>query len=254
MKPTRAFKGFLVANDDFNISSLATYLHMMPDKLAKLANRGKLPGRRVGGAWRFSRPEIHQWLETRIGISDDQQLAQMESTLRRVQKMNPPQEEQYDDPSTFCLPRLLPPEAIEIPLLAKTRGRVISAMAEVAASTGLLWDPVQMAEAITAREAMHPTALDNGVALLHPRRPQASNLSEAVVALGITNKAVPFGGRMRTDVFFLIGATSDHQHLQILARLSRIIGEDDWLDTLRNVDNAGEAHELLTVRDEQLTG
>jgi PTS system nitrogen regulatory IIA component len=126
-------------------------------------------------------------------------------------------------------------------------------MAEVAASTGLLWDPVQMAEAVTARETMHPTALDNGVALLHPRRPQAANLNEAVVALGITNKAVPFGGPTLTDVFFLIGATSDHQHLRILARLSRIISEDNWLAALRGAGDAREAHELLTVRDEQLT-
>jgi PTS system nitrogen regulatory IIA component len=243
-----------MANDDFNISSLAAYLHMMPDKLAKLANRGKLPGRRVSGEWRFSRPEIHHWLESRIGISDDQQLAKMESTLQRVQALAEPQGEQYpDDQATFCLPRLLPPEAIEIPLLAKTRGRVISAMAEVAASSGLLWDPAQMANAITAREALHPTAMDNGVALLHPRRPQTANLCGAVVALGITNKAVPFGGRVLTDVFFLIGATSDHQHLRILARLSRIISEEDWLAALRGACDAREAHELLTIRDEQLT-
>jgi PTS system nitrogen regulatory IIA component len=247
------FQGILVANDDFNISSLAAYLHMMPEKLAKLADRGKLPGRRVAGAWRFSRPEIHQWLETRIGISDDQQLAQMESTLQRAQSLDEPHGKQYaDDQAPFCLPHLIPPEAIEIPLLAKTRRRVISAMAEVAASSGLLWDPVQMAEAITAREAMHPTALDNGVALLHPRRPQVTNLSGAVVALGITSKAVPFGGPRLTDIFFLIGATSDHQHLQILARLSRMISEEDWLATLRESRDAREAHELLVDRDEQL--
>lgn len=243
-----------MANDDFDISSLAAYLHMMPDKLSKLASRGKLPGRRVSGAWRFSRPEIHQWLERRIGISDDQQLAQMESTLRRVQEREEPHPVQYaNDELPFCLTHLIPPEAIEIPLLAKTRGRVISAMSEVAASSGLLWDPARMATAIAAREAMQPTALDNGVALLHPRRPQTANLSDAVVALGITNKAVPFGSHVRTDIFFLIGATNDHQHLRILARLSRMISAKDWLATLRGAGDAKEAHELLAARDEQIT-
>ena len=243
-----------MANDDFNISSLAAYLHMMPDKLAKLADRGKLPGRRVSGEWRFSRPEIHHWLETRIGVSDDLQLAQMESTLQRAQALDEPQGESLlTDETPFCLSRLIPQEAIGIPLLAKTRRRVISAMAELATSTCLLWDPVQMVEAVTAREALHPTALDNGVALLHPRRPQTDNLSEAFVALGITNKAVPFGGRELTDIFFLICATNDHQHLQILARLSRMISEEDWLATLRGATHAKEAHELLVARDEQLS-
>jgi PTS system nitrogen regulatory IIA component len=252
-----------MANDDFTISSLAAYLHMMPEQLAKLADRGKLPGRRVSGKWRFSRPEIHHWLETRIGIADDQQLAQMESTLERVQAQDPSvangshtdgfhNEENVEDEIPFCLHRLIPPEAIEIPLAAKTRSRAISAMAELAAATGLLWDPVQMAEAVTARESLFPTALENGVALLHPRRPQTTNLSEAVVALGITDGAIPFGGRTLTDVFFLIGATDDHQHLRILARLSRMIGEEQWLAALRKADNAKEVHKLLIERDEQL--
>jgi len=35
---------------------------------------------------------------------------------------------------------------------------------------------------------------DIGVALLHPRRPQASILGEAVLALGITGQGIPFGG------------------------------------------------------------
>ena len=56
---------------DFDIDGLAAYLHMMPADIAKLADRGKLPGRRVGGAWRFSRAEVHHWLEERIGLSDD---------------------------------------------------------------------------------------------------------------------------------------------------------------------------------------
>ena len=90
-------------------------------------------------------------------------------------------------------------------------------MCEAAAATGRLWDAAKMAEAVTAREAIVSTALDNGVAMLHPRRPQASLLADATLALGLTPGGIPFGGaggRM-TDVFFLIAATSDHEHLRI---------------------------------------
>jgi len=41
-----------------------------PDQVKKMAERNKLPGRRIGGQWRFSQPEIHQWFEERIGASD----------------------------------------------------------------------------------------------------------------------------------------------------------------------------------------
>ncbi|MCH8228677.1 MAG: PTS sugar transporter subunit IIA [Proteobacteria bacterium] len=57
-----------------------------------------------------------------------------------------------------------------MPLAAKTRGRVVSAMVELAAETGWLWDTDKMAEAVLAREQMQPTALDIGVALLHQAR------------------------------------------------------------------------------------
>ena len=73
-----------MAEEDFDISGLAAYMHMLPTQISRLADRGKLPGRRVGGEWRFSRAEIHHWLEDRIGLSDDEQLAKMESNLERT--------------------------------------------------------------------------------------------------------------------------------------------------------------------------
>ena len=79
-------------------------------------------------------------------------------------------------------------------------------MVEVAARTGWLWDPEKVVEAVRQREEMHPTALDNGVALLHPRRPLPGILGQAFVALGVSSQGIPFGGSRSamTDIFFLI--------------------------------------------------
>jgi PTS system nitrogen regulatory IIA component len=101
---------------------------------------------------------------------------------------------------------------------------------------------------------MAPTALDVGVALLHPRRPQSSILGQATLALGITSQGIPFGGAGGglTDVFFLIAATSDHEHLRILARLSRIINNAEWLSQLRAADDVSAARALVLERDAAL--
>jgi nitrogen PTS system EIIA component len=231
-----------VADDDFDIAGLAAYLHMMPAQVSRLVDRGHLPGRRVGGAWRFSRPEISQWLEQRMGLSDDQELAAMESSLERADRSGA---------GDVDLAELLAPEAVAVPLAARTRGSVITAMCELAAATGRLWDAGKMAEAVAARESMAPTALDNGVALLHPRRPQSSLLGQAVMALGATSQGIPFGGGGGglTDVFFLIAATSDHEHLRILARVSRIVNDLDWLAQLRSAADAAAARRLVLERD-----
>ena len=234
-----------MAEDDFDISGLAAYLHLLPAQISKLADRDKLPGRRVGGQWRFSRADIHHWLEERIGLSDEGELAEMESNLRRTNT---------NDTSEVSIVSLLPVEAIAIPLAAKTRGSVITEMCDLAAATGILWDPAKMAEAVTSREAMQPTALDCGVALLHPRRPQTSILGDSIVALGISGRGIPFGGSSSlTDVFFLLAATNDHEQLQILARISRMISDSDWLSELRASADAIEAHQLLKAREADLS-
>ena len=217
---------------------------MLPAQISKLANRDKIPARRIGGQWRFSRAEIHHWLEERIGLSNANELAKMETNLERTDTSNL---------GEVSIATLLPLETIAVPLAARTRSRVISSMSELAATTGMLWDPGKMAEAVTAREAMHPTALDIGVALLHPRRPQSSILGEAVMAVGITGQGIPFGGAGGlTDVFFLIAATDDHEHLRLLARISRMISDPEWLAELRAASDSQAAHELIAARDSEL--
>ncbi len=234
-----------MAEEDFDVAALAAYLHMLPTQISKLADRGKLPARRVGGDWRFSRAEVHHWLEDRIGVSGDSELAELETSLERADKLGE---------GDISIAALLPVEAIAVPLAARTRNSVITAMAELAMNTGILWDAAKMAEAVTAREAMHPTALDIGVALLHPRRPQVSILGEAVLALGVTSRGIPFGGSSGlTDVFFLICSTNDHEHLRILARLSRMITDADWLAELREASDSQAAHELIATRDNELS-
>lgn len=217
---------------------------MMPEQISKLLERGQLPARRIAGQWRFSRAEINLWLEERIGISSDEELAAMETNLERVDTSGT---------GEVSIEKLLTTDAIAVPLLGSSRTKIVTAMCELAASTGKLWDPEKMAQAVLQREAMHPTVLDIGVALLHPRRPQSNILAEAVIALGITRSGIPFGGRSGlADVFFLICATSDHEHLRILARLSRMIHEPDWMIQLRAAKSVAAVHSLIALRDAEL--
>ncbi len=234
-----------MAQDDYDIESLAAYLHRMPAEISRLAERGKIPGRRVGGAWRFSAAEIHHWLEDRIGLLDEEELLQVEGMLQRVAEPAAAEE--------ICLIDLLPSEAIAVPLQARTRSSVIDEITQLAAGTGRLWDPQKMADAVRQREAMHPTALDNGMALLHPRRPMPGILAEAVLALGITSRGIPFGNRAGlTDVFFLICSTSDHEHLRILARLSRLLASPGLLRDIRDATSPAEVRQLFQHAEQEL--
>jgi len=219
--------------EDFDVGQLAAYLHLTPDQVLRMVERDKLPGRKVQGEWRFAEAEIHHWLETRIGVSDLEQLDKVDAVLSRSRR---------PDQEIGRLVELLPVECIAVPLNARTRGSVIRAMADLAAQTGMLWDAPTMAEAVQVREALHPTALDCGVALLHPRRPQSSILSDSVIALGICPAPLPFSdsGQL-TDVFFLLASYDDRVHLQILARLTRMLADERFLEELRAASSPGLA-------------
>ena len=227
-----------MAHSDFDADSLAAYLHITPQQVERLASRDKLPGRKVSGTWRFSRADIHHWLEDRLGLMGEEQLDQVEKVLRRSAPKSAEQ--------PISLSDLIPDGAIAAPLLARTRKSVIQAMVKLAQSTGLLWDPERMAEAVRTREEMQSTALDVGAALLHARRPMPHILSEAFIALGITSQGIPFGtdGTL-CDVFFLICSVNDRQHLRTLARVSRLISTDRFLEEIRRAPDAVSVKHLL---------
>lgn len=214
-----------MSREDFDVDSLARYLHLLPSQVQRMAERGTVPGRRHGGEWRFSLAEIHHWLEDRIGAADADDLQQVEGVLNRA----------GDQPPPVRIAEMLPASGIALPLESRTRSSVIGDMCELAASTGFLWDPEKMTEAVRTRENLHPTALESGIALLHPRRPLPQILAQPLIAFGRTQTGLPFGaeGGQLTDLFFLICSVDDASHLRTLARLSRLIGSPGFLEALR---------------------
>ena len=243
---TTLTQSFTVADEDFDIASLAAYLHLTPDQVRKMAERDKLPGRRIGGQWKFSSAEIHQWFEERIGLSDEKELSAVEKVLEQQVVYQPSQE--------LVIPDLLTVDRIFVPFAARTKNSVLEKICELSSLTGALWEPAKMSEALRTREELHPTALENGVALLHPRRPIPGILGEPFLSLGITSSGIPFGGPRGclTDLFFLIGSASEPQHLRVLARLSRLLQQSELLEQLRGAPDANSAWEIIRDFDEKL--
>lgn len=52
-------------NDVMTVQEVSTYLRLAESTVYKLAQEGQLPGRKVGGRWRFSRQGIETWLRKR---------------------------------------------------------------------------------------------------------------------------------------------------------------------------------------------
>lgn len=224
--------------DYYSINQIAPILKLDTRQIQRMAEREEIPARRVGGEWRFTRSELLEWLEGKVGSTSEQELFELENTIERLSVNR--------DVENIPISELLLPEGIQVPIRGKSSKSVIHEMIETAMRTNLLWDPGAMEEAVLEREAMCPTALENGVALLHPRHPMIEILGDPFIIFGRAPAGVPFASNgMWTDVFFLICSINDTQHLRTLARLSRILTVPDFLPQLRPLEDSAEILKLF---------
>jgi PTS system nitrogen regulatory IIA component len=149
------------------------------------------------------------------------------------------------------LEKLIPVECVLVGTKSRSKRAIVREICDHCAESGWVWDPEQLCDAVLAREELHTTALENGVALLHPRRPLPAILADRFVTLAISTNGIPFGGPRGalTDIFFLLGSTDDGIHLRVLARLSRLFALPGFLTQLRQVETAGEAVDLIQEMD-----
>lgn len=240
-----SFTGFqrFMSRDFYTLDELALQIGRDRRQIEKLVNRGIIPGRRVGGDWRFNEIEITHWLEQDLRGLDDQGLAQLE------------QSQQSGHPkSQSPIAELLHPETCEIPLDAGTRPAVLQALIEVAGRTWQVWDPASILKAVKEREDVMSTGFENGIAIPHPRNPLPDAVGQSIIAFGKTLSGIPFGapGRQLTDLFFLVLARDAATHLQVLARLGRLLQRQGFVDDLRQTESGPQAYELIVRTDEQV--
>ena len=71
------------------ISDVASYLKVTEKTLYTLAQRGDLPGFKVGGQWRFRRTAIDSWIEVKtnsVGTQDPETGADRPSDTARAEE------------------------------------------------------------------------------------------------------------------------------------------------------------------------
>jgi len=227
-----------MGNDALDLNQLASLLGRDARELSKLAHRGDLPGRRVGGEWRFASAEIHHWIEASMPKLTDRELRSLDPACP---------EAGY----TPFLSTLLPIECIDLELPARTRHSVLRELVALGEKSHRIWDSAGILEAVEARENAHTTARPEGYAMPHPRRRLPNSLGESVVAFGRTSSGIPFGADRGglTDLFFLVCCHEDGMHLRVLARLARILRQPGVLDELRQASAAQDAWDLLVAAE-----
>ncbi len=227
------------------VKELAQMIGADARRLERMAQRGEIPCQKVGGEFRFNRAEITEWLQQNMGSMTGDHLAEVDAGMTAHR--------QKDESDAIVAP-LLRPESVTTQLNSRGKNSLLRELVALAARTGLVYDDQALLEAVLAREEMCSTALDGGIAIPHPRRPLPYEIADSVLVVAKASRGIPFGapdGKL-TDVFFLTASQDDTHHLHILARLVRMLRDDDWVARLHACDTPAEMIEMLTDREKKV--
>jgi nitrogen PTS system EIIA component len=234
-----------MSHEVFSLDELARHLGRDRREIEKLANRGRVPGRKVGGVWQFYSMEITRWLEREMREYSDSELRQIEESQQQTGEL----------PKSLPVSSILHVETIEVSLQARTKRSVLESLIEIAGRTWQIWSPSDILKAVQEREELFATAYPGGVALPHPRNPLPDAHGESIMAFAKTPSGIPFGseGGGLTDLFFLVLSQDTQEHLQVIARLGRMFQLPDFLDQLRDQENAQDTYDLIASADAEIS-
>ncbi|MFH0855385.1 MAG: PTS sugar transporter subunit IIA [Candidatus Omnitrophota bacterium] len=110
----------------------------------------------------------------------------------------------------------------------------------------------KLIESLMAREALGSTAIGQGIAIPHAKSDCVENL---VAAFALSKKGVDFDsldGEL-AYIFFLLVAPQDSAgpHLKALARISRLLKDKYFRDTLRNCEDDKAVIKIISQEDEK---
>ena len=225
---------------NMSINEIAQHIGMDAREVKKLADKGVLPGRLIGGEWRFNRMQMLEWLQKDMHSLDRKHIQNLDRAMSQIQ-------------DECVINALLATEGVDLNLPARSRPSVVRKLVHLAEKTGMVYDAEGLVEALDEREAIAPTALPGGIAFPHPRHPMPYATAEPMLCLGRVPAGIPYGapdGRM-TDIFVLVCCHDERQHLQALARLA-LVFYSDLPQKLRDAETAEDALELILETERTL--
>lgn len=221
---------------------LAEYLQLSPRTIYRLLERGAIPAVKVGGQWRFRKSAVDEWLDVAMQRFDAASLHLLDDDSHESGHRS----ERLAD--------LIVPANACIRLAAGSRDDVVRAFtAQVDFPEPVA--PQLVAERILERERMCSTAVAGGAALLHTPRSRPRVLREHdLLAIARLEAPIDFGALdgTFTEVLILLLAQSERDQLALLAKLTRLCLEADFVSGLRRAHDGGAIIDLLGRMEDRL--
>jgi len=145
-------------------------------------------------------------------------------------------------------------KAISVDLQASDKKGAIGELVDLLTKAGVISDKEKnkVSKVMMEREMLGSTGIGQGIGIPHGK---CDCVKKLVAAFGLSKKGVDFESLDREPVyiFFLLIAPEDSAgpHLKALARISRLLKDKFFRDTLRNCNSVQEAVRIISQEDQK---
>ena len=147
---------------------------------------------------------------------------------------------------------LLDKKSVTLDLVASTKMEAIDKMVDLVGNSGNLNNKEEYKKAIIAREEMSTTGIGEGVAIPHAK---TKAVNKACLASGVSKDGIDyesFDGSL-SHLFFMIAAPdgANDTHLEVLSRLSTILMDEEFRNSLINATSVDEFLALIDKKESE---
>jgi fructose-specific phosphotransferase system IIA component len=152
----------------------------------------------------------------------------------------------------MLLTQILEPVCIKVPLDGRDKESVITELVDILDANKLLTDKTDVLQAIISRENTRSTGIGSGIAIPHGK---CKGVNDLVMAMGISRRGIDFqsiDGKLVYIIVLLVSPIDKTgPHIQALARISRLMLDEEFKNKLQNAESAAELYELIRSKESE---
>jgi len=213
-----------VDNEIMTLSEVAAYLKIAEKTVSRMITRGEIPCTKVASQWRFMKSMIDDWLISRMNVVPQNDLAKI---LENPEGLIP-------------FTRLTSEDLILDNIKPGTKKDILAQLIGPLVQQEIIEDADDFLRKLLTREKMVSTGIGRGVAIPHLRHPKENPGGGPRMVVGICKAGTDYESMdgKHTHLFFLLVSDSEVVHLRVMAKLTQILREGDFVNRLTNAKKA----------------
>ena len=217
------------------LSEVAEYLKLAEKTVSRMVHRGEIPCAKVGSQWRFLKTIIDDWLISKMRVIPRNDLAKLMLSGQGIVPLTP----------------LVHEDFILMDLAPGAKEVILRQLIKPLIRHRLIQNEDEFLKKLLLRESMVSTAVGKGVAIPHVRNPEENPSGTPLLIFGHCFEGTDFNSMdgHKTYLFFLLIMDSEVVHLRILARLTRMLQNSEFISQLISARTAEGVIQILRMAD-----